>query len=144
MIHASKNIVRVALSLLMAGGVGTAYADTAVLDNPQGGFPQETGEQLYNSICLGCHMAQAQGAEGAGVYPALADNPRLAAAGYPLYVVMYGQKAMPAFGGRLSDKQIAEVVNYVRTHFGNDYEGVSTEEDAAKLRTPGYDYVTLE
>jgi mono/diheme cytochrome c family protein len=28
---------------------------------------------------------------------------------------------MPAFGADLSDNQIAEVVNYVRTHFGNHF-----------------------
>ncbi len=28
---------------------------------------------------------------------------------------------MPPLGGMMSDEQVADVVNYVRTHFGNDY-----------------------
>src|SRR5699024_9769828 len=118
--------------------------DTAVIEDSAQGFPQETGQELYEAICLGCHMADAKGAEGAGDYPALAENPRLTAPGYPLYVVTYGQKAMPAFGGLLTDEQIADVVNYVRSHFGNDFEGTSTAADVAEIRKPDYDYVTLE
>lgn len=134
-------VAMAALTMMVAGPV---RADTAVMDDATSGFQQETGEELYNNICLGCHMADAKGAKGAGQYPALAENPRLAAAAYPVYVVTYGQKAMPAFGGLLSDKQIATVVNYVRTHFGNDYDADASADDVSKIRRPDYEYVTLE
>ena len=49
---------------------------------------------------------------------------RLAAAIYPITVVVNGQRAMPNFGEDLSDAQIANVINYVRTHFGNHYKDV--------------------
>ena len=55
-------------------------------------------------------------------YPALATNPRLAAAVYPITVVLHGQRAMPPFGESLDDEQVANVINYVRTHFGNHYK----------------------
>jgi mono/diheme cytochrome c family protein len=49
-------------------------------------------------------------------------------AGYAISVVAYGLKAMPPFalklapsGCLLNNAQIASVVNYVRTHFGNTY-----------------------
>jgi hypothetical protein len=41
----------------------------------------------------GRHMAAAQGAVGAGAYPALANDPKLAAAGYPVLVVVNGSRA---------------------------------------------------
>lgn len=34
-------------------------------------FEQREGEHLFKAICQGCHMAQGQGAHGAGAYPAL-------------------------------------------------------------------------
>ncbi len=41
---------------------------------------------------------------------------------------------MPAFAGYLTDAQVAEVVNYVRTHFDNHYTDALTADDIKKLR----------
>ena len=79
-------------------------------------------------------MPDAKGAVGAGMYPALASNAKLETAGYPVSVVTHGQKAMPAFGALLNDQQIADVVNYVRTHFGNNYRDKVKPEDVKQLR----------
>ena len=92
-------------------------------------FVQQDGARLYQAICQGCHMPQGQGAKGAGFYPALANNPRLAAAAYPNYVVLSGLHGMPGFAERLTDQQVANVVNYVRTHFGNNYTDATTPEE---------------
>lgn len=95
-----------------------------------GQFEQKTGEDLYNSICQGCHMADGKGVNtGAGFYPALANNPKLSTAGYPIYVLTNGFGGMPSFKDYLSDEQIMEVVNYVRTHFGNNYTDNVTIEN---------------
>jgi mono/diheme cytochrome c family protein len=87
-----------------------------------GGYTQQSGEELYKGICQGCHMPNGKGAIGAGAYPALANNSRLTAAIYPITVVLNGQRAMPPFGASLSDAQIANVINYVRTHFENHFK----------------------
>lgn len=97
-------------------------------------FQESSGESIYRATCQGCHMAQGQGAKGAGAYPALSSNPRLASPEYPLYVVINGQKGMPAFGKMLSDEQIASVVGYARTHFGNQYPDPIAAESVKKLR----------
>jgi mono/diheme cytochrome c family protein len=34
----------------------------------------------------------------------------------------------------MSDEQVAAVVNYVRTHFGNSYQDAVTAEDAKAAR----------
>ena len=97
--------------------------------SPEGDhFVQQGGARLYQAICQGCHMPQGQGAQGAGFYPALANNPRLAAGAYPVAVVLAGLHGMPSFAERLSDQQVSDVVNYVRTHFGNNYQDAVTPE----------------
>jgi mono/diheme cytochrome c family protein len=97
-------------------------------------FPQKDGEALFRSICQGCHMPDAKGAKGAGMYPALAGNANLEAAGYPLTVVVHGRKGMPAFGNYLNDAQVAAVVNYVRGHFGNGYQDAVSADDVKAVR----------
>jgi mono/diheme cytochrome c family protein len=99
-----------------------------------GGYPQQTGEAIYKGVCQGCHMPDAKGAAGAGIYPALAGDKKLGAKFYPALVVVRGQKAMPEFGSSFSDLQIANVVNYIRSNFGNAYTDVLTPEDVKKMR----------
>ena len=97
-------------------------------------FIEKSGEDLFVNVCRGCHMADGRGATGAGIYPALAGNKNLEASGYPVSVVVNGQRGMPAFGGMMSDDQVAAVVNYLRTHFGNDYKDAVTAEDVRRAR----------
>lgn len=132
--------VRVAvLSALAAGLVGGGIRATAAqtassrFSNPAR-FAAPTGEELYADICAGCHMPNGAGATGAGTYPALAGNAKLAAAAYPVTLVINGQKGMPPFGGLLTDQQVAAVVNYVRTHFGNHFTDEVTAADAKAAR----------
>jgi mono/diheme cytochrome c family protein len=97
-------------------------------------FIEKSGEDLFVNVCRGCHMADGRGAAGAGAYPSLAGNKNLEASGYPVTVVVNGQRAMPAFGGMMSDEQVAAVVNYLRTHFGNNYKDAVTTEDVKSVR----------
>ena len=97
-------------------------------------FMQRDGEVIYRTVCQGCHMAAAQGAVGAGAYPALANDPKLAVAGYPVLVVINGSKGMPPFGTLLDDEQVAAVVNYIRSHFGNSYPDSASPADVTSAR----------
>jgi mono/diheme cytochrome c family protein len=97
-------------------------------------FVEMSGEELYNNVCRGCHMMDAGGAAGAGTYPSLAANPNLETASYPLTMVIGGRRAMPPFGDMMNDAQIAAVVNYLRTHFGNNYTDVVTAQDVSDAR----------
>lgn len=85
-------------------------------------FSEADGEKMYRRVCAGCHMPDAAGAKGAGMYPALTRNANLASGDYPVYVVVKGLNGMPAVGRMMTDQQVADVVNYVRTHFGNRYK----------------------
>ena len=95
-------------------------------------LPFQGGESLFNNVCQACHMPGAVGAPGA--YPALAKDAKLAVAGYPISIVVNGSKAMPSFARMLSDQQIADAINYVRTHFGNDYKDKIAPADVKAVR----------
>jgi mono/diheme cytochrome c family protein len=97
-------------------------------------FVEMSGEELFASVCRGCHMSDGKGAEGAATYPSLAGNRNLQASGYPITVVVKGQRGMPPFGSLMSDDQVAAVVNYLRTHFGNNYQDAVTAEDVKVVR----------
>ena len=97
-------------------------------------FTQRDGEAIYRNVCAGCHMPDGRGASGAGAYPALARNAKLEAAGYPVLLVVNGQKAMPAFGRALDDNQVAAVVNYIRANFGNAYTDRVSADDVKAAR----------
>jgi mono/diheme cytochrome c family protein len=117
--------------ILLALSAAPALSDTAGQRN--GLFPLEGGEALYKGICQGCHMADGKGASAAATYPALAGNAHLASASYMIRIVLKGQKGMPGLGDNLSDSQVADVVSYVRSHFGNGY-GAVKPADVQPLR----------
>ena len=97
-------------------------------------FTEKSGQQLFSNVCRGCHMSDAKGAAGAGTYPSLAGDQNLESSGYPIGVVVNGQRGMPAFGSMMSNDQIAAVVNYLRTHFGNRYQDEVTADDVKAVR----------
>jgi mono/diheme cytochrome c family protein len=125
-------------ALIVALGVaGTAHAQTTDADFlDQKDAAHVTGQQIFTHICQGCHMADGKGAVGAGHYPALANNPRLAAAAYPAVMVLNGRGAMPSFARDLTDAQVADVVNYIRSHLGNTYADTLKPEDVKPFRPP--------
>ena len=98
-------------------------------------FTEQGGADLFANVCAACHQPDAKGAAGAAAYPPLASNRKLASAGFMLDVLFKGFRGMPPVGRMMSDEQVADVVNYVRTHFGNSYAGaVSTAQVSAERR----------
>jgi len=120
----------VAICLALASTIAPVRAADVADDGISSGrrFEERDGAGLYGAICQGCNMAQGQGARGAGSYPALADNPRVASAPYLVVTILRGRNGMPPFGAMLDDEQVAAVANHVQTHFGNQ---------AAEPVTPG-------
>ncbi|HEY4090060.1 MAG TPA: cytochrome c [Luteibacter sp.] len=123
------------VALFLAVGAASAQTnDAAFLSSKDAAHV--TGEQIFTHICQGCHMPDAKGAVGAGHYPALAANAKLASAAYPAAMVMNGRGGMPPFAMLLNDQQVADVVNYVRTHFGNHYTDALTADQVKAFRPP--------
>ena len=128
-----KNVIKYFLivSMLSVSTYTIATDDAGFSEGAN--FEEVTGEALYHAICQGCHMPNAQGAKGAGAYPALAQNPKLAAAPYVIYMVSNGMGGMPPLKQYLSDEQIAEVVNYTRSHFGNHFTDAVSADDVKTI-----------
>lgn len=120
---------------ILAPSAASAQASDVAFASPTR-FGQRDGAALYASICQGCHMPDGRGAVGAAAYPALANNSRLEAVGYPVALVVNGQKAMPGFRNQLDDAQIAAVVNYVRTSLGNDYRDDPATPEQVRAARP--------
>ena len=124
---------RTLLLLLLLAGAARADEPGPTFGNPMH-FTEADGQAVYAAACAGCHMPDGRGAVGAAAYPALAGDPRLAAAAYPVIRVLRGKGAMPPLGRLLSDEQVAAVVSYIRTNFGNDYTPGPTAPDVAAAR----------
>lgn len=124
-----------ALSAMVLAGQSTTPGDADGAFVTARAFSEPDGEKMYRRVCAGCHMPDAKGVStGAGFYPALAKNPNLSASGYPVYVVLKGKNGMPALGAMMSDQQVADVVNYVRSHFGNRYKDAVKPADVKAAR----------
>ncbi len=128
-------------------GVGTPPGGGAIA--PAGepsavaGVDRELGASVYGTNCASCHQADGRGLPG--VFPPIAGDPVVTAEdpGEHITIVLGGLQGkeiggvayvspMPAFGGLLDDEQVAAVINYQRTSFGNDAPLVSPEEVAAR------------
>lgn len=138
-----------ALSVALAGGLSAGFVRAQDPNDPMltpDALAKANGETIYQHVCQGCHMPDGRGATGAGTYPALAENAHLASAQFTAVTVALGRRNMPHFAAQpelggfeafvtlhLDDRQIAEVVNYVRSHFGNHYSDEVTAADIAAL-----------
>ncbi|MED5258553.1 MAG: cytochrome c [Verrucomicrobiota bacterium] len=97
------------------------------------------GEAVYKAVCNGCHQATGQ---GQGQIPPLVDSEWvtqgterfaqivLNGLSGPITVngASYGAAVMPAQKGAINDKQVAQVMTYVRYKFGNISDSVVTKE----------------
>jgi mono/diheme cytochrome c family protein len=129
-----------AIALVVSGAAGAptladdAPANSAAMSHGWE-FAEQGGADLFRNVCAACHQPDAKGAVGAGSYPSLVADKNLDSADFMLSVLLGGLKGMPPVGDMMSDAQVADVVNYVRTHFGNSYsEAVSSTDVATALR----------
>lgn len=101
---------------------------------------QTRGATLYAEYCLTCHRADGKGV--ARVFPALAGN-SIVLANYPqslIQITLEGGKmphtpadvmafTMPGFK-QMSDQDVVEVINFIRTAWGNQAPLVTAQEVA--------------
>ncbi len=102
------------------------------------------GLSLYVANCSGCHQSFGRGIKG--VIPPLAGNPVVMApnASNIIKVIIRGITArdgyimMPSFASRLTDEEIVEIANYVRTSWGNSASANVTNAMVKNIRAnPG-------
>ncbi len=121
--------MRIILALVLLASPAAAAEKPAAVQ-------PEAGATVYQEVCQACHMANAMGGVGAGRIAQLAANPNLKYPEYPIAVVTGGKGAMPWFRGQLTDQQIADVITYVRGHFGNRYKDKVTLKQVGDLGVP--------
>lgn len=96
------------------------------------------GEAVFTNICAACHQANGQGLPGA--FPPLAGSDWLLNdPETPIRIVLHGlsgtidvkgatfNNIMPEWGSRLSNQEIAAVLTYARSTWGNSAPEISTE-----------------
>ena len=120
-----------------AGDSANTAAATGAAMATEAAAPAGGGQQVYATNCASCHQSNGQGVPGA--FPPLAGN--AAVTGDPktvIHIVKYGLSGkiavgnatyngmMPPWGSQLSDAQIASVVTYVRSAWGNHGAPVTT------------------
>ena len=91
---------------------------------------QEVGEQIYANNCAACHQSSGEGIEG--VYPTLVGSEIVVGdAEGVIQILLNGRGGMPSFASDLSNEEIAAVISYVRTSWGNEADVVTPEMVAA-------------
>jgi mono/diheme cytochrome c family protein len=92
---------------------------------------QSEGQRVFvDEGCAVCHGLMGQG----GVGPKLAGDKMLALPETVIGFIVLGAGEMPAFGGKLTDAQIAAVAKYVRESWGNHFGTVSAQ-DVSSVKT---------
>lgn len=93
------------------------------------------GKAMYMGNCSACHRPDGMGVKGA--FPALAGDPFvLGPKDQVAHRVLNGRGGMPAFKADLSDEQIAVILTYVRSSWGNKAPAVKAA-DVAGARSGG-------
>jgi len=119
--------------------------DQAVAKALWKGDESKPGASLYVDSCAACHKTSGSGYQR--FFPELRGNPVVQAEDPTslIHIVLAGSTlpgvkgapsgiTMPAFGWRLDDQQVADVVNFIRTSWGNTAKTQVSASDVAKVR----------
>jgi mono/diheme cytochrome c family protein len=103
------------------------------------------GEKLYKGACIACHEADGSGAPR--IYPPLPGNANLQSVdpSSTLRIILDGAEtittvhapnkgSMPAYAGKMSDQEIADVTTYIRNAWGNSAPAVKPDQVARARR----------
>ena len=97
------------------------------------------GEDLYDTYCAGCHGGEGEGTTGprlgTGPSPDFVQSSVVKSAGSFAAQMLGGNpdRGMPAFGGNLTDREVAAIGTFVRNSWGNDF-GILPETSVANRR----------
>ena len=140
----AESLVGYLLALKQApfpGGGGTSSASAAA---PGAGSAEATkGQALFTATCAACHQAGGEGLPGA--FPPLKGDPAVNDADptHHIHVVLRGLQGatvggvayaspMPPFAATLKDAEVASIINYERSSWGNHGVTVTADQVAAE------------
>jgi len=128
-----------------AGAPGAIPAAGAGASNPTASTTSGAGASVFANNCSSCHGASGQGVPG--TFPPLANNPvvtgdpnkviGIVLGGLNAPITVNGQSyhgMMPSWKGTLSNKDVADVITYIRGSLGNNKASAVTEAQVAGYR----------
>lgn len=87
-------------------------------------FTLPASEQLFLDNCAICHQKDGHGIPD--VYPSLHTSEVVLGSGADVaLVLLIGRGEMPSFEGALSSADMAAIINYVRSTFGNKTDEIT-------------------
>ena len=102
----------------------------------------QNGKKVYETYCISCHMENGLGVEGA--FPSLVKTGNLSDKNRLVKIILQGMRGPLKINGssfdgemagiEMTDKEVADVINYIRNTWGNKAPLVQvTEIPAAKI-----------
>jgi ubiquinol-cytochrome c reductase cytochrome b subunit len=134
-------VLSASAATLPPGGASGAAAGSATAAS-QGSATSGNGAKVFASNCASCHGAQGQGLPG--TFPPLANNPVVTGDANKVIGIVLGglhgsisvsgatyNGQMPAWKGTLSNKDVSDVITYIRGSLGNNHASAVTEAQVA-------------
>lgn len=152
-----RSLAILGIALLVSGcnirGFFTSYGDDPVWVDPDaakaaaagGADAGGPGKAVYGRICAACHLGNGKGVPANNIPPLAGSALATGDAGAPIKIVLHGLRGpierngvqingqMAAWKDQLSDQEIADVLTYVRSAFGNG-AGAITPDDVKSVR----------
>ncbi len=135
----TKLSLAMVLVLAACGGEKAPAADTAAAPVDATVAMADAGAEKYAQVCAVCHQANGLGVEGN--FPPLAGSDWLTGKSeVPIAIVLHGlqgeievlgkkyNNAMAPWGQAMNDAEIAAVLTYARSQWGNTAAAVTAEE----------------
>lgn len=108
----------------------------------------QRGKAVYETNCMSCHMPDGAGLEG--TFPPLAKSKNLSDKNRLIKVILQGMKGPVKVNGvdydsqmagiSLTDKEVSDVLNYIRNSWGNKYPAVLPKDIQPGLKAPSKGY----
>ena len=108
-----------------AGTTGSAAGVTCTLSSDAEQQLVSTGQNIYSSTCTACHGAQG---EGQGSFPVLAGNTDIQAQDPTQMIQILINPQVHPFADQLSNQEVAAVLSYTRSDFGNQAPAICEEQ----------------
>jgi nitrite reductase (NO-forming) len=128
--------------LLLASAVaGSSFF--IISPNEKPGQASGNGKELYSLYCQSCHMEKGEGVEG--LYPPLAKTSYLKNTRKIIDIILKGQFGEVIVNGKkyntdmpaqayLTDEQIADILTYIRSSWGNKYPPIKPAQVKAQRK----------
>jgi len=131
------------LCALLFAIIGFSFEQTSAPNNSI-----QDGKKVYDTYCISCHMENGMGVEGA--FPSLVKTGNLSDKNRLVKIILQGMRGPLKVNGisfdgemagiEMTDKEVADVINYIRNSWGNKAPLVQVAEipAAKKAVVKGY------